>query len=61
MYLTYKIYCYKAHYLWQAHYQTSSVILFREFIKLNVNTEAMIKKMKLLELHTKCETVFLNT
>ena len=32
--------------LWQAHYQILSVILLREFIILNVNTNMIIKKCK---------------
>ena len=30
--------------LWQAHYQFLSIIFLKEFIKLNVNTDMMIKK-----------------
>ena len=33
----------------------------KEFIKLNVNTDMMIKNVKLVELDTKYATVFLNT
>ena len=31
--------------LWQPHYQILSIIFLKEFIKLNVNTDTMIKKM----------------
>ena len=33
--------------LWQAHIQILSIILSKEFIKLNVNTGKMIKNVKL--------------
>ena len=32
--------------LWQAHYQILSIIFLKEFIKINVNTDKMIKKVK---------------
>ena len=41
--------------LWQAHYQVLSIILVKEFIKLNVNLDMMIKNVKLAEL--KIDTV----
>ena len=47
--------------LYKAHYQILSVIFLKEFIELNVNMETMIKNVKLVELHTKFSTVFLNT
>ena len=47
--------------LWQAHYQILSIIFLREFIKLNVHTDTMIKNVKLEELHMKYETFHLNT
>ena len=37
--------------LWQAHYQIWSIIFLKEFIELNVNTDMMIKNMKLVELN----------
>ena len=37
--------------LWQAHYQILSIIFLKEFIELNVNTDMMIKNMKLVELN----------
>ena len=48
-------------YLFQAHYQILAVIFLKEFVKLNVNTETMIKNVKLAELNINIETVFLNT
>ena len=47
--------------LWQDHYQILSVIFLKEFVKLNVNMDTMIKNMKIVELHTKYVTAFLNT
>ena len=47
--------------LWQAHYQILSIILLKEFIKLNVNTEIMIKNVKTVELNISIPTAFLNT
>ena len=47
--------------LWEALYQISLTILLKEFIKLNVNTEMIIKDVKLAELNIKTGTVFLNT
>ena len=46
--------------LFQAHYQILSVIFLKEFVKLNVNTETMIKNVKLAELNINIESVFLN-
>ena len=47
--------------LWQAHYQILTIIFLKKFIKLNINTDTMIKNMKLVELHTNYASVFLNT
>ena len=47
--------------LWQAHYQILSIIFLKVFIKLNVNTDTMIKNLKIAELYIKIATVFLNT
>ena len=47
--------------LWQAHYQILSIIFLKEFIKLKVNTDTMIKNAKLVELNTSTVTIFLNT
>ena len=38
-----------------------SLILLKEFIELNVNTDMMIKNVKLVELNKSIETMFLNT
>ena len=46
---------------WQAHYQILLIILLKEFIKLNANTNTMIKNKKLVELNTKIVGAFLNT
>ena len=37
------------------------IVLLKEFIKLNVNTDTMIKNVKLAKLNTKIATAFLNT
>ena len=43
--------------LWQAHYQILLIILLKEFIKLIVNTDKMIKNVKLAELNKNiCES-----
>ena len=34
--------------LWQAHYQILSIFFQKEFIKINVNTDMMIKSVKLV-------------
>ena len=46
--------------LWKAHYQLLSIIFLKEFMKLNVNTGTTTKNVKLVELHRKYATVFLN-
>ena len=46
--------------LWQAHYQVLLIIWLNEFIKLNVNTNTMMKNVKPVELNTKVAIVFLN-
>ena len=48
------------HNLWKIHYQMLSTIFLKQVIKLNVNKDMMIKNVKLVELHTKYATVFLN-
>ena len=51
-----------AHDLWQAQYQILFMILLIEFIKLNVNTDTIIKKnVKFVELNTIILTDLLNT
>ena len=47
--------------LWQPHYQILSRIFLKGFIELNVNTDMMIKNMKLVELNISIATAFLNT
>ena len=46
--------------LWQAHYQTLSIIFLKEFIELNVNSGMMIKNVKHVELNVSIKSVFLN-
>ena len=45
---------------WEAHYQILLIILLKEFIKLNVNTDMIIKHLKLERLNTKIASVILN-
>ena len=59
-YLTDKILLETQH-LWQARYQILLIFSLREFIKLNVNTDMIIKHVKLVELKTMIAGVFLNT
>ena len=47
--------------LWQAHYQILSIIFLKKFIKLNANTNTMIKNVKLAKLNIKIATVLLKT
>ena len=47
--------------LWEAHYQILSKMFLEEFLELNVNTDMMIKNVKLVKLDTRIATVFLNT
>ena len=47
--------------LWQAHYQILLIMLLKESIKLNINTNTMIKNVKLAELNINFLTAFLNT
>ena len=44
------------HNLWQAHYQIL-IIFQKEFIKLNVNTDTMIKNVKLTEVNFKDDLI----
>ena len=46
--------------LWQTHYQILLTILLKKFITLNVNTDMMIKNVKIAELNTKIASVVLN-
>ena len=47
--------------LWQAHYQTLSIIFLKEFIELNVNSDRMIKTYETFGIKISIVTVFLNT
>ena len=47
--------------LWQAHYQILSIIFLKEFIELSINTDTIIKNVKLMELNISIMTVSLNT
>ena len=44
---------------WEACYQVLLIILLKEFIKLNVNTNTIIKNVKLEELNINIETALL--
>ena len=46
--------------LWQAYYQILPIIFVQEFRELNVNTDIMIKNVKLAELNISIATIFLN-
>ena len=59
-YLTDKILLETQH-LWQARSQILLIFSLREFIKLNVNTDMIIKHVKPVELKTMIAGVFLNT
>ena len=45
----------------QVFYQILSIIFLKKFIELNVNTNMIIKYVKLVELSISIATVFLNT
>ena len=47
--------------LWPAYYQILSITFLKEFIKLNVNVDMIIKNAEHVELHIKIATAFLNT
>ena len=42
--------------LWQAHYQILSIIFLKDFTKLNLNMDTMIKNIKLEELNANIAT-----
>ena len=44
--------------LWQVLYQILQIIFLKEFIKLNVNTDTMMKNVKLVKIHTKYPNCF---
>ena len=46
--------------LWQAHDQIFSITFLMEFIKLNVNTDTMIKNAKHVELNISIVIAFVN-
>ena len=46
--------------LWQVFYQILLIIFLKEFVKLNVNTDTMIRNVKPVELNVSIATVFLN-
>ena len=41
--------------MWQAHYQIFAMTLLKEFIELNVNSDAMIKNVEHVELNISIE------
>ena len=43
--------------LWQAHYQILPIIFPKKFIELNLNTDRMIKNVKLVKLSISIATV----
>ena len=45
---------------WQAYYQILSITFLKEFKAFNVNTDTMIKNVRLVELKISIATVFLN-
>ena len=47
--------------LWQAYCQTLLVILLKEFIKLNVNLNIIIKSVKRIELNKNTVNAVMNT
>ena len=47
--------------LWQAHYQILLITSLKEFMKLNLYKDTMIKSVKLVELYTRIASVFYNT
>ena len=46
--------------LWQAPYQVLLIILLKEFMKINVNSDIMITNLKLMKLNAKIATAFSN-
>ena len=47
--------------LWEAHYQILAIMFLKKFMKLNVHIDTIIKNVKIMELNSKFETVFLDT
>ena len=60
IYLTYYS-LFTAQDLRQAHYQILPIIFLKEFMELNINTNMMIKSVRLVEFNMIIATVFLNT
>ena len=50
-----------ARFMASAHYQIMSIIYLKEFMKLNVNSDTMIKNVKHVGLHINIATFFLKT
>ena len=46
-----------AQYVWQAPYQILSIVILKEFKKINVNTDMIIKNVKIVELSISITTV----
>ena len=46
--------------LWQTHYKILLMTFLKEFIKLNVNMDTMIKNVKFAEFNVNITTVSLN-
>ena len=46
--------------LWQVHYQSLLIILLKEFIELDTNTDTMTENVKHVELNISIATVFWN-
>ena len=47
--------------LWKAYYQILSTTFLKEFIKLNLNTDTLIKNVEIAESNKTIVTVFLDT
>ena len=47
--------------LWQASYQILLLTLLKEFMKLNIDSDMIIKNVNFAELNTKIATAFWNT
>ena len=45
----------------QTHYKILLIILLKEFIEIHVNTDTMVKNVKLVQLISKIASAFLNT
>ena len=47
--------------LWQTHDQILIIVLLKEFIKLNANTDMIIKNMKIAKLNINMASAFFDT